>query len=312
MADGVRPSAIAGRWYPGDAGALRREVAGFLAQVAPVELPGPLLGLVVPHAGYAYSGPTAARAFAQVRGSGFKRVVLLGPLHRPIWGSRLGSFMAPDATAYRTPLGDVPIDREFLQALDARVGLTTVHGDEEHALEIELPFLQVALGDFSLVPIMMGDHIADPHAAERAGRLAAAVADAGYQKLDAGSQSPVPSIQSPVPSPQSPVSGIQYPDTLLVASTDLSHLEDYGAVRRTDERLVDLVNAFDVDGLREALVRGTVQACGAMGLVTVLEACRLLGARGASVLEYTTSGDVTGQRAPGVYTVGYLAAAIYG
>jgi AmmeMemoRadiSam system protein B len=292
MADGVRPSAIAGRWYPGNAGALRREVEGFLAQVAPVELPGPLLGLVVPHAGYAYSGPTAARAFAQVRGSGFKRVVLLGPLHRPIWGSQLGSFMAPDATAYRTPLGDVPIDCEFLQALDARVGLTTVHGDEEHALEIELPFLQMALDDFSLVPIMMGDHIADAHAAERAGRLAAALA--GRLKIEDGK------------------SKIGTGETLLVASTDLSHLEDYGAVRRTDERLVDLVNAFDVDGLREALVRGTVQACGAMGLVTVLEACRLLGARGASVLEYTTSGDVTGQRAPGVYTVGYLAAAIYG
>ncbi len=288
---GVRPPAIAGRWYPGNAGALRREVAGLLAQVAPVELPGPLLGLVAPHAGYAYSGPTAARAFAQVRGRGFKRVVLLGPLHRPIWGSRLGSFMAPDATAYRTPLGDVPIDREFLRALDARVGLTTVRGDEEHSLEIELPFLQVALGDFSLAPIMLGDHISEPHAAERAGRLAAAVA--GRLKIEDGK------------------SKIGTGETLLVASTDLSHLEDYGAVRRTDERLVDLVNAFDVDGLREALVRGAVQACGAMGLVTVMEACRLLGARGAHVLQYTTSGDVTGQRSPGSYTVGYLAAAIY-
>lgn len=282
MAEGdVRQSAIAGRWYPGSAVALRREIGEFFARVPQADVPGPILGLIAPHAGYAYSGPTAARAFAQVRSSHFNRVVLLGPLHRPIWGARLGSFMAPDVDAYRTPLGDVPVDRPFLEALGGRVALTMVRGDEEHSLEIELPFLQVALERFTLAPIMLGDHISEPHAAERAGQLAEAIAALADQ------------------------------DTLLVASTDLTHLEDYAAVRRTDERLVDLVSAFDLDGLCAALQRGAVQACGAMGLVTAMEACRLLGARGAHVLQYTTSGDVTGQRAPGVYTVGYLAAAIH-
>ncbi len=183
-----------------------------------------------------------------------------------------------------------------------------MHGDEEHALEIELPFLQVALGDFSLVPIMMGDHIADPHAAERAEWLACGrcwIPEAGCRFPVASTQYPVP-----VPSPQSPVSGIQYPDTLLVASTDLSHLEDCGAVRRTDERLVDLVNAFDVDGSREALVRGRWPAA-RWAWVTALEACRLPGAWGVGAGIYDV-GRCDGQRAPGVYTVGYLAAAIHG
>jgi MEMO1 family protein len=100
-------------------------------------------------------------------------------------------------------------------------------------------------------------------------------------------------------------------ETLFVASTDLSHLNDYQAVVRTDRRLCDLVAAFDVDGLAAALRAEQVQACGATGLVTVFQAARKAGARGAQVLAYAASGDVTGDKNPGSYTVGYLAAAVY-
>jgi len=145
----VRESAIAGTWYPGSAPALRRAVEGYLDRVHPAELPGRVLALVSPHAGYAYSGPTAAHAYSQVSGASYARVVLIGPLHRPLWGSRLGAFMVPAEDAYRTPLGDVPIDRDFITELGKRVQLTTVRGDQEHSLEIELPFLQVALASSS-------------------------------------------------------------------------------------------------------------------------------------------------------------------
>ena len=283
----IRPSAIAGTWYPGSAPVLRRTIEGYLDQVQPVALPGRLLALVSPHAGYAYSGPTAAHAYAQLRVtpaelSLTRRVVLLGPLHRPVWGSRLGAFMVPSEDAYRTPLGDVPLDRTFINALGRETSLTPIRMDEEHSLEIQLPFLQVALGEFSLVPIMLGQHISDPHAAVQVDKLAAALAGLA----DAG--------------------------TLLVASTDLSHLENYADVVRTDRQLVDLVAAFDVDGLAEALAEEEVQACGATGLIAVLRACQKLGAVGARVLCYAASGDVTGDKRPGVYTVGYLAAAVYG
>ncbi len=277
----VRESAIAGAWYPGSAPALRRTVEGYLANVSPFPLPGPILALVSPHAGYTYSGQVAAHAFAQARGRSYRRVVLLGPLHRPIRGSRLGALMAPAEDAYRTPLGDVLLDRPFLAALGERAPITTVRGDEEHSLEIELPFLQVTLGDFRLAPIMLGEHIADPGALARLTQFAVALADLWDE------------------------------ETLIVASTDLTHAHSYAEVVHTDRGLVDLVAAFDVDGLAEALAAGRVQACGAAGLVAALRACQKLGARGAQVLNYASSGDVTGDKRPGAYTVGYLAAAVY-
>ena len=163
----IRESVIAGTWYPGSAQALRQTVEGYLARVSPAQASGKVVALVSPHAGYAYSGPTAAHAFAQVRGADYARVVVIGPLHRPIRGSRLGVWMTPVEDAYRTPLGDVRLDRSFIAELGQGVPLTAVSGDQEHSLEIELPFLQVALSGTSadglqLVPIMAGEYIGDP------------------------------------------------------------------------------------------------------------------------------------------------------
>ncbi len=285
-APNIRPSAIAGRWYPGNPTALRRDIEHYFAAAPETALPSHVLGLVAPHAGYAYSGPTAARAFARVQRAGFTRVVLLGPLHRPVWGSPAGPYMVATETAYSTPLGPVPLDAEFVEQLGRRIPLTRVQGDEEHSLEIELPFLQVALGDFKLVPIMLGDHIGSSKAPERVARLAEALAEL--------------------------IGGAPQGSTLIVCSTDLSHMESYADVAETDRRLVELVSAFDVEGLRAALRAESVQACGAVGLLAAMETCRHLGATGAEVLQYTNSGEVTGDKRPGTYTVGYLAAAIYG
>lgn len=279
----IRPSALADRWYSGEASVLRETIEGYLDKVPPVTLPGRVLALVSPHAGYVYSGAIAAHAYAQVRDARFRRVILLGPLHDArALGSPAGAFMIPAEDAYRTPLGDVPLDRAFIAELGQRVPLTPVRRDKEHALEIELPFLQVVLGSFSLVPIMLGEPLCYPGAQARVTALAAALAD------------------------------LSDDDTLFVASTDLSHLKNYAAVVRTDRRLAELLAAFEVAGLTAALAAEQVQACGETGLIAVLEAARLRGARGAKVLAQTTSGDVTGDRRPGVYTVGYLAAAAYG
>jgi AmmeMemoRadiSam system protein B len=277
----VRPSAIAGTWYPAAETALRRAIEGYLAAAQPDRVPGPVVALVSPHAGYAFSGGVAANAYAQVRGGAYQRVVLLGPLHRPIPGSRLGAIMVPVETSYDTPLGETPVDRAFLADLGRRVHLTPVRGDTEHSLEIELPFLQVALSSFGLVPLMMGEHVGARGALERLDALAAALAELADDK------------------------------TLFVASTDLSHLDDYEDVVRIDRRLCELVAAFDVDGLAAALASEAVMACGAAGLVVALRAAQRLGARGCQVLRYAASGDVTGDKRPGTYTVGYLAAAAY-
>jgi hypothetical protein len=284
----VRKSALSKDWYPQDALALRERIEDYCAQVIPVQTPGKVAALVSPHAGYAYSGPTAAHAFAQVRGADYARVVLIGPLHRPIRGSTLGAWMVPAEYAYRTPLGDVRLDRDFITELEQRVPLTVVRGDQEHSLEIELPFLQVALSDsssgggFQIVPIMAGEYIGDPgtpaHIEQMAGALAELCADG---------------------------------TSLLVASTDLTHLDNYTEVVRIDRTLLALVDAFDLAGLSAALQAERVQACGAVGLVTVLRAAQMLGAQRAQVLAYATSGDVTGNKRPGAYCVGYMAAAAY-
>jgi hypothetical protein len=276
----VRESAIAGTWYPGNPSELERAIRGYLDAVPQHSGGDRPIAVVSPHAGYRYSGPTAAHAYAALRDRDIRRVVLLGPLHRPVWGSALEAVNVPAEGAYRTPLGDVPVDHDFIAVLARHVAMNPVRGDEEHSLEIQLPFLQVVLGQFRLVPLMLADDVADPGALARLQALAARLA------------------------------AVSDRTTVLVASTDLSHLHDYAEVRRVDATLLERVSAFDVEGLSALLHAGSVQACGAIGLLAAMRAARSLGATRAEVLAYATSGDVTGDTRPGNYTVGYMAAAM--
>jgi AmmeMemoRadiSam system protein B len=154
---GVRPAAVAGMFYPGNAPQLAREVDELLDGIEVFE---PRLGypkaLIVPHAGYVYSGPVAARAYdelAAARGL-VKRVVLLGPSHYV--GGR--GLALPAAEAFETPLGRIPVDADAVRALADLPQVVTsgpAHA-QEHSLEVQLPFLQKALGNFSLVPFSVG------------------------------------------------------------------------------------------------------------------------------------------------------------
>ncbi len=135
----VRHSVIAGSWYPGTKTGLTHTIDEYLGRVAAEPLvPGQLIGLICPHAGYAYSGPTAAYAYHQLRGRDVETVVLMGPSHRA-W---VGDYAVSVEDAYETPLGLVPLDLDFIAALANRVSLTRVRRDAEHSLEIQLPFLQ--------------------------------------------------------------------------------------------------------------------------------------------------------------------------
>ena len=164
-----RPPAVAGAFYPGAAGSLRAEVEQLLESAAagsvstggsggtPSPGPRPPKAIIAPHAGYIYSGPVAASAYAGIvpfRDS-ISRVVLLGPAHRiPVRG-----FAACSAVSFETPLGSVPVDEEALRGiLDfEQVNLLDEAHSGEHSLEVHLPFLQVALHDFTLVPLVVGD-----------------------------------------------------------------------------------------------------------------------------------------------------------
>ena len=275
----IRQSVIAGSWYPGTEAGLTRTVDDYLGRVAAESLlPGQLIGLICPHAGYAYSGPTAAYAYHQLQGRSVDTVVLMGPSHRA-W---VGDYAVSVEDAYETPLGLVPLDLEFIAALAGRVSLTRTRRDAEHSLEIQLPFLQRQLSGFRLVPIMMS---ADDPAVAR--RLADALVETIREQPERAGH------------------------ILLVASSDLHHIEDYDQVVRRDQRVVDAVAAYDLEVLAAVLMDPHSTVCGRMPILTACYAGQALGADRSKVLHHTTSGDVTGDRTPGQYTVGYMAAALH-
>jgi AmmeMemoRadiSam system protein B len=253
-------------------------VDDYLARVDQPPVPGELVGLVSPHAGYAYSGQTAAYAYSQLQGQRVETVVLMGPSHRA-W---VGNYAVSAEDAYETPLGRVPLDRDLIEDLGEHVTLQPVHRDAEHSLEIQLPFLQRQLDEFRLVPIMMSaDNPGD------AQRLASALAKVVRQRSERGERA------------------------LLVASSDLHHIEDYDQVVRRDQPVVDAIAAYDLEALTPLLMDPRSSVCGRMPILAALHAGRALGADTVQVLHHTNSGDVTGQRRAGQYTVGYMAAAIY-
>ena len=193
----IRPPAVAGSFYPGDAAGLARAVEAYLEAATPANGEAPPKALIVPHAGYVYSGPVAASGYVILRGSGtaVRRVVLIGPAHRvPLRG-----LAAPRADLFRTPLGDVPIDHAAIEPLLslAYVERSDSAHAEEHSLEVQLPFLQHLLSRFDLVPLVAGDASAEE------------VAEV-LERLWGG------------------------PETLVVISSDLSHYHDWKSATRLD------------------------------------------------------------------------------
>ena len=265
----VRPSVIAGSWYPGQPADLRATIEGYLDNVAPMELGGELVGLIAPHAGYVYSGQVAAYAYSQLEGLAFDLVVLVSPVHRMY----RGAFIVTSYAYYETPLGVVPVAMDLVDGLEEQLRLVRVSYDEEHSLEIQLPFLQHLLGDFRLLPIMMGDQSWDS-----CQMLVTAMAP-----LLAGGK------------------------VLLIASTDLSHYHSYDQAMRFDHQVMDRVETYDPRGLSEDLVARRCEACGGGPVISVMLIARGLGADRAHVVRYASSGDVTGDRSQ---VVGYMAAVL--
>lgn len=269
---GVRPALYAGTWYPGTPETLRQAVDHYLGQARVGPLPGGLVALVAPHAGYIYSGPVAGYAYKalQEAGQSFDTVVLIGPSHR----AYLDGYGITSVEAYETPLGQVPLDADLVTTLGRELGmLRFLSRDEEHSLEIQLPFLQRVLGNFRLVPLMMGDQSWE--ACQELGQVL------GQALKDRSA--------------------------LLVASTDLSHYHEYGRAVALDRLVLERVEAFDPQGLVRILERGKAEACGGGPLAATMLAAKALGADTAAVLHYANSGDVTGDRS---HVVGYMAAAL--
>src|SRR5258708_20270468 len=165
----IRPSPLAGKWYPANPDALKTMLDRFVQAVPPRQVDGTIRGLLAPHAGLQYSGPVAAHVFALVKGLEFDTVAVIGPMHHAIPGSVLTTAHA----AYETPLGTIQVDQEVLTAIGKLLHLDAIRNDPEHSVEIELPFLQQVLTPgFSLIPLMLRDQ-----STEQAQALGAALAD---------------------------------------------------------------------------------------------------------------------------------------
>jgi len=273
--DFIRPSVLAGTWYPAEAEELARSVEGFLAGGPKEQPPGRVLALVVPHAGHLYSGAVAGAAWglAARLSPPPRTVVLLGPSHRfPLTKPSLW----PQG-AYTCPLGRAPVDADLAGRLGRRLEADFVRPAHlsEHCLEIQVPFLIKALPQARLVAVLTGR----PDLA-RARLMGQALAEETAGR---------------------PV--------LLVASTDLSHFHPEEEAWRLDDRVAERIEKLDPEGLLEDASQGKAEACGLQALMAVMFAARQMGAERGLILDRATSAKVTGDRRQ---VVGYLAAALVG
>jgi MEMO1 family protein len=276
MALNVRPSPLAGHWYDSDPEVLARSVDGYLDSAQLPELEGDVIAVIAPHAGHTYSGAVAGYAFATLRGRSPDLVAVIAPMHHPY--SELLITTAHDA--YSTPLGDVLVDKDALHELDGLLrselhfGLSPVENDPEHALEIELPFLQRALSSpWKLLPVMV--RVREASISERLGKALAKV--------------------------------LRDKNFALVASTDLSHFYNQQTALTYDRAMLNAIESFNPDGAFDLERAGKGFACGLGAFTAVMWAARELGADKVKVLRHATSGNVTGDYSS---VVGYGAAVI--
>ncbi|MBT8082757.1 MAG: AmmeMemoRadiSam system protein B [Gammaproteobacteria bacterium] len=219
----IRKPAFAGQFYSRNPGELSSTVAALLEEAQEQDTPAPK-ALIVPHAGYSYSGPVAASAYARLRPyrDQYRRVILVGPCHRtPIHGLALSSV-----DVYRTPLGDVPLDKAAIASLDfPNLRISDKSHRTEHSLEVHLPFLQAVLGDFSIVPIVVGGAMPE---------LVSQVLDA----LWGG------------------------PETLIVISSDLSHFRKYDDARSIDAVTCKAIENLDAGRISQEMACGSTPVAG--------------------------------------------------
>lgn len=268
----VRRPAVAGQFYAASHDALVHEIENcYTHTLGPRELPavnetGPrrIIGLVSPHAGYIYSGPTAARGFYELGQDGRpQRIVVISPCHR--WAPG-GAAVIQTSGAWQTPLGWAQIDEEIASAISAacpELDDDVASFSGEHSLEVQLPFLQHLYGEeFSFVPIMLVDQSA---------RMAQMVGEALAKALEAE-------------------------DAVIIASTDMTHFEAPEVARRQDQILIERMLELDAEGMLAERAQHDISMCGYGAVAAMLIAAKRLGATAAEVLGYSNSGDVMPSR----------------
>jgi AmmeMemoRadiSam system protein B len=265
----VRMPAVAGQFYPGQRQALEQELDGYTRVYGDKIV---ARGCIVPHAGYMYSGHVAGAVYGRLELP--RRFIILCPNHTGM-GEPLAVMSSGD---WMTPLGKAPVDKALAESLKDRYPRLTEDAEahlREHALEVQLPFLQKLRPDFSFVPITVGADQYD--ALEGLGR---AIAAALEEIAD---------------------------EVLIVASSDMNHYESDEITRQKDGRALERILALDPPGLYEVIMHQNISMCGFGPAIVMLTAAKLRGAKRAELIRYATSGDISGDRKK---VVGYAGVAV--
>jgi MEMO1 family protein len=266
----VRTAVVSGQFYSEDPQALKEQIRRFLTAAKSVPSPE-VQALIVPHAGYDYSGQVAAEAYKWVEGRKFDGVVIIAFLHRVF----LEGVFVDDVVAYETPLGRVPVDREFAREIQRFHPLfqSALPGRfEEHSLEVQIPFLQETIPELKIVPIYIG----------------------------------VQNITSITLLAEALAVSLANRNMLVVATTDLSHFHSYEVATQMDKALIALFEIGNVEAIYEAYAKEEVEACGMGPVLTSILLAQKMKWSGPRLIQYANSGDVTGDRSS---VVGYAAMA---
>jgi AmmeMemoRadiSam system protein B len=270
----IRPPAVAGQFYPAEAGKVEAELDRV---ITPVDEPRAAIAVVVPHAGWMYSGATAGKVYSAVRIP--NRVIMVGPNHQ---GIGVAYALAEPGT-WRTPVGDVPVDEPLTARLLKNCELlledTRTHSIE-HSLEVQVPMLRRANPHVRIVPVLIGGGWPESGGRKNLREIGAAIAQT------------VKEFGQPV---------------LLLASTDLNHYEDQDTSNRKDKLALDAVVALDEDTLMDRVRDADISMCGVAPTYIVIHAAKQLGAKKAELLDYRTSAEVSGDYSD---VVGYGAVVI--
>jgi len=259
----IRKPMVAGSFYPSNPKELSNLIDQHILNAEKQQIEGRLIGLVAPHAGYVYSGHVAAEAYVLLKDRNVDRVVVLSPSHVDAFDG----VSIYEGDAYSTPLGKIEVDKKFakqltslhqLLNLSSRGHETTYQGRGEHALEVQLPFLQRVLREFKLVPVVMGDQ-----SYETCRALGRALANL-----------------------------IEDEKTIIVASSDLSHFHSYVKAKQLDNKVVRTIQEWDYYNLSRNFQSRLWEACGGGPIVATMIAAEMLGATESKLLKYANSGDV--------------------
>jgi len=269
MSEIIRAPAVAGTFYEGTAATLSQQIEDcYTHPLGPGKVPqlsskeeGNILGLVSPHAGYAYSGPVAAWGFHQViRGQIPEVVVILGPNHRGFGAS----IAISGKDGWKTPLGKIQVDEELAREIvkiSPLVRFDDKAHQREHSLEVQLPFLQYSYGEsFKIVPICMMEQ--DQSIASKLGEVLSQV--------------------------------LGGKNSLIIASTDFTHYQPKDIAERQDKKALTAILSLSPGNLNHAVSRYRISMCGLGPVMAMLTAASLLGAKTARLLKYATSGDISG------------------